>query len=458
MESLWKKQTDLQSVKQKKEQLLPEKGVHCDVIIIGAGMAGLLTAYYLQEQGKNVLVLEADKAASGQTGRTTAKITSQHGLKYDKMIQDIGLEKARLYARANEVAIREYEKLIQKEKIDCQFERVPAYLYSRREESSLKKEVQAAAKLGIDAFFTRETELPFPVAGAVCFGNQAQFSPLAFINGLVSKLNIRENTKVVAIKGNRIETEKAVMTADKIVVATHYPILNVPGFYFLRQHQERSYVVALSGCAKIKGMYYGIDKEGLSFRQAGDYLLLGGGMHRTGENACGGKYEQLLQAAEQYYPGSKEEAHWSAQDCMPHDGIPFIGKYSFFTPGLYVATGFQKWGMTSSMIAAMILRDELCGIENPYAKLFTPQRIHLRAAVPSLLHDIAVSVKGLFKGWVVQAVKKEAPFRCPHMGCALTWNPDEESWDCPCHGSRFTADGKLLDNPSKASGEIHQMK
>lgn len=477
MESLWRRQEKFSEVKA--ERVSPgKKNIHRDVIVIGAGMAGLLTAYYLHEQGKNVLVIEADKTASGQTERTTAKITSQHGLKYARLIKKAGLKKAKMYAQANEAAIKEYERLIKKEKIECQFEKAPAYLYSLQNVQLLKEEAEAAVHLGIKAFFTKETELPFPVAGAVCFKNQALFSPLEFVNHISSGLEILENTMVTAIRGKRVMTEGQEYTADKIVIATHYPMLNVPGFYFLRQHQERSCVLALTGCDKIKGMYYGIDRGGFSFRQAGNVLLFGGGTHRTGENISGGSYELLERAAKQYFPECKTEMRWSAQDCMPHDGIPFIGKYSFFTPDIYVATGFQKWGMTSSMIAALLLRDELCGMDNPYKRLFSPQRINLRAAAKNLLSDIIISTKGLIKGFfhipgktaellenghggiVRIAGKRYACYkdeegclhkfsaRCPHMGCELTWNPDEKSWDCPCHGSRFDVDGRVLDNPA----------
>lgn len=456
MESLWRKQTG--DILQRQSELhsdascqgVSDQGVsgtdtlggHYDVIVVGAGMAGLLIAYYLKEQGKKVLVLEAKTIASGQTERTTAKITSQHDVKYSKLIKTVGIEKARMYAQANEAAIREYERLIQNKGIECKFKRVPAYLYTTQDDKQLKEEVEAALLLGIDAFLTKNTELPFAVAEAACFRNQAQFSPLEFVQYISAELEIREHTKVTAIKGKKVITEDTVMTADDIVVATHYPIRNVPGFYFLRQHQERSYVLALSGCEEIEGMYYGIDTNGLSFRQAGEFLLLGGSSRRTGENICGGAYDFLLQEAKEYYPNCKEELRWAAQDCMPHDGIPFIGRYSMFTPHLYVATGFQKWGMTTSMIAAMILRDELCGGKNPYEKLFRPQRLNVRAGIGNLLVDIGVSTKGLVKGVFYRP-------RCSHMGCELQWNPEEKSWDCPCHGSRFDEEGKLLDNPSK---------
>lgn len=451
MESLWRKETG--SLGSKPGSFCSERenwdktDSRWDVIVIGAGMAGLLIAYFLQEQGKKVLVLEAKTIASGQTERTTAKITSQHDLKYSKLIKTVGVEKARLYARANEAAIKEYEKLINSRGIDCQFEKTEAYLYSTQEETSLREEAEAASLLGIDAFFTTETELPFPAKAAVGFRNQAQFAPLEFAKEIAGELEILEHTKVTGIKGNRVITDGAEFIADKIVVATHYPIVNVPGFYFLRQHQERSYVLALSGCNRIKGMYIGIDQDGLSFRQAGEYLLLGGSSHRTGQNKRGGAYEILAQAAKELFPESKEEMRWSAQDCMPHDGIPFIGRYSSSTPDLYVATGFQKWGMTTSMIAALLIRDEICNGSNPYEGLFSPQRMNFKAAIGNFMIDLGTSIKGLSKGLLGLVSPKVK--RCPHMGCALEWNPDEQKWECPCHGSRFQADGKLLDNPAK---------
>ncbi|KSV58533.1 FAD-dependent oxidoreductase [Acetivibrio ethanolgignens] len=439
MESVWRRQTGkIESKNRSKENR------YWDVIVIGAGLTGLLSAYYLQEQGKQVLVLEADEIASGQTERTTAKITSQHGLKYKNLIEKVGKRKAALYAQANEMAIREYERFISRHNVDCDFKKVPAYLYTLQNKEVLEEELKAALALGIDAFFTAETELPFIVRGAVCFRNQGQFSPLKFVQYLASELTILEHRKVIKVKGHRVITEHKTFEADKIIVATHYPVFNLPGFYFVRQHQERSYVLALSGCKRMEGMYYSIDKNGLSLRQAGEQLLLGGSSHRTGKNKWGGAYDSLRKVAGEYFPEGREEGHWSAQDCMPHDDIPFIGKYSMFTPNLYVATGFQKWGMTTAMIAAMLLRDEVCAIENPYRRLFSPQRIHFRASARNLFTDAEESAKGLAKGFF-----HKSPVRCSHMGCGLTWNPDEESWDCSCHGSRFAADGKLLDNPAK---------
>ena len=501
MESLWRKQAENSGEKVENEaspakQSVEDKEIRREVIVVGAGLAGLLTAYYLQQEGKQVLVLEADRVASGQTEKTTAKITSQHGLKYARLIETLGKERAGLYARANQSAIDKYERLIREKRIECEFTRAPAYLYVKKNEAVspkivlpgqsnpieteaiLKKEAEAAKELGLPAFFTTKTELPFLVEGAVCFEEQARFSPLKFVQFLAKQLEIWESTRVISIVGNRVMTENQVIQADKIVMAAHYPFRNLPGFYFMRQHQERSYVLALSGCKRIEGMYLGLSENGLSLRQTGKYLLLGGGAHRTGENQKGGQYTFLEQAAASYFPEGKIEARWSDQDCMPHDGIPFIGKYSVFTPQLYVVTGFQKWGMTSSMVAAEIICDALCGKENPYAGVFSPQRCHFRAGGKEFFQDAGISIKGLVKG--VLHRPKEAvdtlpmghggiitmegkrygcyrdekgelhciSVRCPHMGCELEWNPEEKSWDCPCHGSRFNVDGQLLDNPA----------
>lgn len=449
MESLWRQQTGIIE-----PHLESPRGAiresHWDVVVVGAGMAGILTAYYLQKQGKRVLVVEAKTIASGQTERTTAKITSQHGLKYSKLLRTVGEEKAKLYAQANEQAIAQYTRLVKEEKIECQFEHVDAYLYSTKENRILKEEAETAERLGIHARFVTETELPFEVEGAVRFENQAQFSPLEFLKKISEKVNILEHTLVTEIKDNWVITNRGILTAEDIVVTSHYPIRNVPGFYFLRQHQERSYVLALEGIEPIRNMYYGIDEDGLSFRQAGEYLLLGGSGHRTGhiydrkvksKENCRGAYGHLQQAAEQYFPEAKEVTRWSAQDCMPHDGIPFIGRYSMFTPHLYVATGFQKWGMSTSIIAAKLLCDIICGKENPYQELFSPQRFLIRAGCKDFLKDVGISVGNLTKGLFLRK-------RCSHMGCALSWNPETQSWDCACHGSRFDKDGKLLDNPA----------
>lgn len=437
MESIWSREVEIPARKQL------EGDREAEVVVIGAGMAGLLTAYFLARQKRNVVVLEADRIAGGQTQNTTAKITSQHGMIYFDLAKKHSAQKARLYAGANENAIHMYEQIIEEENISCGFEKRSSYLYSRVSAEELKREAETAAELGIKAFFTTNTELPFPNEGAVCFEEQAQFHPLEFIRHISKDLEIYEKTKALSVDKHVIHTDRGNVTAEHIVFATHYPFLNIPGFYFLRQHQERSYVLALEDAAKYKGMYCSADEGGISLRNAGDLLLFGGSAHRTGQNCCRAIYESLANKAELFYPGCREIARWSAQDCMTHDNIPFIGKYSIYRPYWYVITGFKKWGMTSAIISARLITDLIGKTENPYAGLFRPQRFCVRASAKNFLIDAGESVRGLCGGALHPAK------RCPHMGCEMKWNQDEQSWDCPCHGSRITFDGKLIDSPAQ---------
>lgn len=450
MESLWSESIQLP------EQRSLTADLRVENVVIGAGMAGLLIAYLLQEKGQEVIVLEAKEIASGQTKNTTAKITSQHGCIYHDMIKQAGFERAKGYARANEAAIQLYKEIITKEGIACHFEELPSFLYSQKEvgRDCLRKEARAAKALGIKAEYVRGDlikDLPFGVMGGVKFEGQAQFHPLEFIRGIADKLTIYEHTNVLEVDEHFVITDRNVIVADNVIFATHYPFPIVPGYYFLRQHQSRSYVVALEGDGvpeRLDGMYYGIDRNGLSFRHADGKLLVGGGSHRTGkvikrEVKLGG-FCYLREQVEKYYPNASEVAHWAAQDCMPHDGIPFIGRFSLKHENWYVATGFQKWGMTTAMVSAMILSDIISGKENPYAYVFTPQRLLVRAGYKKFLVDVWESVVGLGSG--VFMPKKKV---CTHMGCALTWNEEEQSWDCPCHGSRYTQEGELVDNPAQ---------
>ncbi len=414
-----------------------------EVAVIGGGMAGILTAYYLQKKGKEVIVLEADRIGSGQTSGTTAKITSQHNLIYGKLIGQVGMDQARQYASANQAAIREYKHLIQKHAIFCDFVELPSYLYSTTMSEPLRREAEAARKLGIRADFVTETELPFAIHGALRFEGQAKFHPMEFLQSISMPLTVFENTTVMSVNGNKVRTNRGTVTAKSVVFACHYPFVNVPGFYFARMYQKRSYVLALRHAPFFHGMYLGIEQEGLSFRQAEEYLLLGGRGHRTGKIPSTNPYKSLQAAAAHLFPNAKVAAHWSAQDCMSVDSIPYIGRFAANKPDWYVATGFNKWGMTSSMVSAMILSDLICGIKNPYAGVFSPQRLHLKASAKDGLVHMGESVKGLTLG----ACKP--PARCPHLGCRLLWNPAESTWECPCHGSRFNHSGELLNGPAQ---------
>lgn len=462
--------------------------IKADVAIIGAGMAGILTACLLNMRGIESVILEANEIASGQTKNTTAKITSQHGYNYDNLIQKFGREKANLYAMACEEAIGWYEKLIEKNHISCHFERLPSYLYTTKDVEKIEKEVKAAKECGINAEFTTQTTLPFMVKGAVKFPNQAQFHPLKFIKEIVKPLKIYEHTLVEGIEDHTIITRGGKVKADTIVVTSHYPFINSPGYYFLRMHQERAYALALANAAKLDGMYKDENQSGFSFRNYENMLILGGGTHRTGENAEGGKYDLLRKAAKEYYPASEEVCCWSAQDCHTVDGVPYIGLYSASTPNMYVATGFKKWGMTGSMVSALVLSDMISHVKSPYEELYNPQRFTVTASMAGLLNETGHAVEGLvlkrFKipetkleevpkghGAVIEhegekvGVYKEkdglvhmVSVKCTHLGCELSWNPDELVWECPCHGSRFDYKGVQIDNPALENIEYESYK
>lgn len=407
-------------------------GVQTDVLIIGGGMAGILCAYFLEQAGVDYLLLEADRICGGVTGNTTAKITSQHGLIYSRLAREFGLEAARLYLEANEAALARYRSLCRE--IDCDFQEQDAYVYSRGRRDKLENEVAVLEQLGVPARLVSDLPLPIPAAGAVRFPGQAQFHPLRFIAAIARGLRIHEHTKVLSLRDGEAVTSGGTVRAGKVVAATHFPLLNRHGSYFLKLCQHRSYVLALRGAPELEGMYVDEAEDGLSLRSYHGLLLLGGGGHRTGKK--GGGWAELSAVAQRAYPNAREAARWATQDCMSLDGVPYIGQYSARTPGLFVAAGFNKWGMTSSMVAALLLTDFVLKRNNPWAQVFAPNRTVLRP-------QLAVH------GWESAAslLTPTVP-RCPHMGCALKYNPQEHSWDCPCHGSRFQEDGKLIDNPA----------
>ena len=430
MDSLWKKDIQLPQYEPLRQDM------KTDVLIIGGGITGILCADRLREAGASCVLVEARSLCGGITGNTTAKITVQHGLIFSKLLREFGTERTQMYLRANREALERYRTMCRT--IECDFEEQTSAVYSLDDPAKIENELRALQKISAPAEYASSLPLPFPIRGAVSFSGQAQFHPLKFLSAIAQGLSIYENTRILELTPNGAVTEYGTIQADKIIVATHFPFLNKHGSYFLKLYQSRSYVLALHHAQKMQGMYVDESDAGLSFRSYGDQLLVGGGGHRTGKKGSGWKEpEQFVQ---RYYPQSSPAARWAAQDCMTLDGIPYVGQYSKRTPNLYAATGFNKWGMTSAMAAAHLLTDLVLGKQNPYTELFSPSRTILR---PQLMVNAAESALHLLKPTVP---------RCPHMGCALTYNPQEHSWDCPCHGSRFTEDGRLLDNP--AAGDM----
>ena len=408
------------------------ENIKTQVAVIGGGIAGILCAYMLKQSGVDCVVLEADRICNGVTQNTTAKITSQHGLIYDKLIKKFGIEKAKMYLNANENAVRKYYEMAKN--ISCDFESKPNYVYSINDEKKIEKELHALVRLGYNPDFCGEIPVPISIAGAVIFQNQAQFNPLQFLSYISKGLTIYENTKVIEIRGKHAFTENVKVTADYFIVATHFPFMNKFGMYSLKLYQERSYVVALERGPKIQGMYVDEAKNGMSFRNYENYLLIGGGDHRTGKK--GGNYNELCAFSTLHYPQNPIKYQWATQDCISLDSVPYIGRYSKRIPNVLVATGFNKWGMTTALVSAEILCDIVLGRKNQYESLFDPSRSIVTTQLPINLFESTVGI--------LTPSKK----RCPHLGCALKWNSSEHSWDCPCHGSRFTEDGNLINNPA----------
>ena len=426
MESIWQKSTERVS-------FAPLEGnKNTDVLIIGGGMAGILCADRLCRAGVDCILVEANHICGGVSGNTTAKVTLTHGLLYHTLIRRFGAEQAGLYLKAQQQALSEYAGLC--EKIDCDYRQRDAFVYTLRDKEKVAREIAALKLLGVAAESVPAEGLPFAVKGALRVREQAELNPLKLLYTLAKDLPIYEKTKVQELVGNRAITSRGEINFKRLVVATHFPIFNKHGLYFLKMYQHRSYVLALEGAADVGGLYVDENDAGLSFRNYGKLLLLGGGGHRTGKS--GGCWQELEKFAAKHYPHARIVAKWATQDCMTLDGMPYIGRYGGRTSDAYVATGFNKWGMTSSMVSAMLLADLICGKVTPYQDLFSPSRSIWR---PQLVKNIFHSTVGL--------LTPTRP-RCPHLGCALKYNAAEHSWDCPCHGSRFSTDGTLLNGPA----------
>lgn len=465
MKSIWNESVEFEEYDELKNDFTT------DVLIIGGGLVGLLTGYLLKENEIEATIIEAKKICSGQTKNTTAKITSQHGIIYSKIEKYYGFEFAKQYARANENAIAEYERIINKSNIKCNFEKSSAYLYSNDNTKNILNEMDIAKRCGIKCHFESDLGIPIITTGAIAFENQAQFHPLRFARDISKGLKIYENTPAIRIEGNTVITPNAKITASKIVVACHYPFINFPSQFFLRMSQERSYVIALENAnTKLRGMYIGESEISLSFRQYKDYILLGSKNHRTGLAPDQDCFDALKMEAHKLFPNSKIVSQWSAQDCITIDGLPYIGKFNDDNNDIFIATGFNKWGMTSSMVSARIITDMICNNQNENSEVFSPSRFSISASILSILDNSIETIKS-FSSHLLPPIntameikyngKKAGAYTdstgttyivslvCPHLKCKLNWNNTTKTWDCPCHGSRFNYKGDLIDNPAQ---------
>lgn len=540
MKSYW-----IDSINEKEKKIYDrvEQNIKTDICIIGGGLTGITTAYYLSKYKIKTVLIEKDEICKQTSGNSTAKITSQHGLIYKYLSDSKGTDFARKYYEANEDAIRNIKNIIDKENIECDFEYQPAYVFtgSIQDVQKIKDEVEAVKKFGgkaelvkaedielnklncdeyvendnqklkinvdnidkenlkIDANVVHERMkevLPIKALCGIKFENQAQFNPYKYATSLAkicseSGIKIYEHTKAVDVD-TEDDDEYYVITLENgckikakyLVIATKYPIVNIPGFYFIKMYQSTSYAIGMQTKDKLfEGMYINSEEPTISLRTAkygNEYLLIVAGFdHKTGAQIdLSNSYKYLEEIARNIYPKGKVKYYWNTEDCITLDKIPYIGEFSNIWNNCYVATGFNKWGITSSNIAAKIITDKILGEENEYEEIFKSTRLEPIKNIKEVANIVKESVNSLVvkkleipqeeanqiqegEGKIVEIngqkigiykdktgqIFKVNPV-CKHLGCELSWNNLDKTWDCPCHGSRYDYKGNLIYGPS----------
>ena len=481
-----------------------QESIATDIAIVGGGIAGIVSAYLLAKAGKKITLLDAGKLIDGATGYTTAKITAQHNLLYSEFIETIGAEQAKLYYEANSGGLKFIQETAAELGIACDLTIQNAFVYSQTElgKQKIEKEAEAYKTLGIDGgLATSEVDLPFDVTAAIVMRNQAQFHPVKFLAGLLREIErlggiVYEQTRAMKIeKEDRpvIQTENGMhISCNKVIVASHYPINNFDGLYFSKLSVNRSYVIAVRTDAKIPvGVYLSADSPTRSMRaiptdQGETLLMIGGDGHPAGRSETNilEHYENLAHFGEEHFGIKEIPYRWSTQDLATLDKVPYVGIMTASYEHILVATGFNKWGMSNGAAAGMMLADRILGKANPYAEVFDPTRTKMeKADVEDFIKDNAAVAKAFIAGKLKRTAEmaddleadeggivkidgeKTGAYRdesgqlhlvsttCSHLGCTVKWNDAERSWDCPCHGSRFSYDGSVLDGPA-----VHPLK
>ncbi|WP_066370599.1 FAD-dependent oxidoreductase [Neobacillus fumarioli] len=469
-----------------------------DVVIVGAGITGITAAYLLSKEGVKVAILEAGKVLNGTTGHTTAKLTAQHNILYDELINHFGEEKAKLYYESHMNAIKFVENTIKEQNIDCDFSHQDAYVYASTDPyvDKLQTEWEAYQKLGIKGAL--KDIIPFQkihAKAAIVMRNQAQYHPLKFLKALLKEAvkagcTVFENTTANTIKNDAVHPVVVTksghqVTAKNVIIASHFPFYDIPGLYFARMYPERSYAIGIKTDKEYPGgMYISADGPVRSIRYTpvnGEKLLIiGGENHKTGQGSNTIKhYEALQDFAEEVF-GIKDYAYrWSAQDLVTLDKLPFIGPITHDYEHIFVATGFKKWGMTTGIAAGHLLADYVLRRDNPYKELYSPSRFHADPDLKKFITTNADVAKHLIKGKLEYVPKDPEDLQngegavvtyngkragaykdkdgklyivdttCKHLGCECEWNAAEKTWDCPCHGSRYSYSGEVMEGPTK---------
>lgn len=469
--------------------------IEVDVAIIGGGMVGMMTAERLIRDGRQVAVLEAGRVGRQVTGHSTAKITSQHNLIYHDMVKKFGQDTACAYAEANEAGIRDIETAIETYGLDCDFSYKAAYVVSRLSDdiAKIREEAKTALELGLPVSFGRAAPLPFPVAAAMKFNRQAQFHPCKFIAGLAEALAARgcrvyEQTRVHNVEHGDpclVHTGHGVVTVKDVVMATHMP-LGKTGMFFAKAYPYVHPMIAarIDDDQEPDGMFISTENPSWSVRTTKNAdgtcsLIAVGGKFKPGhpkdEQA---QFRALRKFLRDGFGVDRIDYHWTNMEYGPMDDMPFIGRASGHKDRLYVATGFNAWGITNSAVAARIIADLIAGRDNRWTSIFDATRTKPLAGGKTFVTENAKAGKEMVAGYLHRHNKSVADIApgksaiikqngeriavyksddglvhavsavCPHMGCMLGWNDSDRSWDCPCHGSRFSFDGALIHGPA----------
>jgi glycine/D-amino acid oxidase-like deaminating enzyme/nitrite reductase/ring-hydroxylating ferredoxin subunit len=479
-----------------------DKDIHVDVVIVGGGITGITSAYLLANEGLKVAVLEAGKLLNGTTGHTTAKITAQHDLIYDEFIHNFGKSKARLYYEANAEALSFIKKTVDQHQINCDFSKQDAYIYATTDQYArkLEKEAKAYENLGIDGGLVDTIPFDIEIQNGLVMKNQAQFHPLKYLAHLIQIITekgglIFENTTGVNIETGKQPTvltrDGLRVTGSHVLSCSHFPFYEGLGFYSTRMYADRSYVLA----AKTKkaypgGMYLSADQPSRSLRSATingeEMVLIGGESHKTGQ----GKdtlehYKALEDFGQQIFGLDNILYRWSAQDLITLDKIPYIGEITSSQPNILIATGYRKWGMSNGTAAALLFRDMILDKKNVYQNLYTPSRFYAHPSLKNFLVENADVAAHLIKGKLELPAKSAGDLSngegavitvdghrkgaykdeegqlyivdttCTHIGCEVEWNNGDRTWDCPCHGSRFSYTGEVVEGPAEKPLQRH---
>ena len=432
-----------------------QESLQTDVCIIGGGLSGIMTAYHLAKAGKSVVLLEGNSFLSGATGHSTGKLTAQHGLVYQTIIEKFGLDAAQLYYELNQKAITAALDLVDSSIIKP----ATSFLYTT-ESNNIKKiedEWDAYKLLHIPGTFGEKCEIPYSSKASVSMLEQAQIHPVRFgqsIMDMAGKAGAKffEHSRVAHINLSKpyveLENKQTVYCKD-LVICSHYPLEAIVGLQLVKLKVNRSYIIAFKCSEPYKGQYLSIDQVGRSIRTVkidnDYYTLLAGSSQRAGSSSNTNiYYEAIENEAFEKFSADEIDFKWSAQDPETPDILPYVGQFSSGYPNIWLATGYRKWGISISIVSGQVISDGLLGQSNDGIKLYSPKHTKIGDTLMQALKVGGQTVVDLVGGYMTRSSNP----RCTHLGCKTRWNEADETWDCPCHGSRFSKDGSVLEGPA----------